>query len=70
MTTHELLGVGNFTPVGYYRIGSSAPRSRARGYIYRRKAVFLIPAAEDDPDPTPANAYPVMQHNYTWVEEG
>lgn len=39
---------GRFAAVGYHRLGSSAPRGRSRGYVFRRTAT-VVPSGITEP---------------------
>ena len=55
-------GDGRFTPVGYYRLGASAPRRRTRGYTARRRrSVYLATMGDTGAIGGPVNVVPSVQ---------
>lgn len=63
--SRTIAGAGsNFSPVGYFRLGVSAPRDRARGYYPMLRRVLSIP------DSVPGNEATGARHVFHGREFG
>ncbi len=57
-------GSGYTTPVGYYRLGSSAPRTRSRGYQMRTRRRLIAALVTDETTVTVPEMMAAMTTEY------